>query len=121
MPDAALHECRNPRCGEYAYKYGFCRRHQPQASAPYRGPAGANLRPCNRRFRALRHAYLVRHPLCACCRHEPATELDHITPHRGDVRLFWDQTNWQGLCYRCHGRKTARETMNAGRGDALRV
>lgn len=26
--------------------------------------------------------------------------VDHITPHRGDMDLFWDQNNWQTLC-RC--------------------
>lgn len=26
--------------------------------------------------------------------------VDHITPHRGDMDLFWDQDNWETLC-RC--------------------
>ena len=32
--------------------------------------------------------------------------LDHIIPHRGDQRLFWDQTNWESLCKGCHDKKT---------------
>ena len=28
--------------------------------------------------------------------------VDHITPHRGDMDLFWDQDNWQTLCRLCH-------------------
>lgn len=36
-----------------------------------------------------------------------ATETDHVVPHRGDHRLFWDWVNnWQSLCAKCHGRKT---------------
>lgn len=24
--------------------------------------------------------------------------IDHITPHKGDQKLFWDRKNWQVLC-----------------------
>jgi len=34
--------------------------------------------------------------------------VDHIQPHRGDQLLFWDRTNWQTLCKRCHDQKTGR-------------
>lgn len=57
-------------------------------------------------------AYLVKHELCAA--HEkkgervPAMVVDHVIPHRGDMKLFWDPKNWQGLCYACHNEKTAR-------------
>lgn len=27
---------------------------------------------------------------------------DHIKPHRGDERLFWDRANLQTLCKPCH-------------------
>jgi 5-methylcytosine-specific restriction endonuclease McrA len=60
----------------------------------------------NRLFRRLRHSFIVRHPLCACG--EPASVLDHIVPHRGDVALFWSQANWQAMCKKCHGEKTGR-------------
>ncbi|WP_085981300.1 MULTISPECIES: HNH endonuclease signature motif containing protein [unclassified Paenibacillus] len=40
---------------------------------------------------------------------EPATVVDHITPHKGDMGLFWDQGNWQPLCATCHSIKTAKE------------
>jgi len=36
----------------------------------------------------------------------PATVVDHIIPHRGDQKLFWDQTNWEALCKECHDKKT---------------
>jgi 5-methylcytosine-specific restriction endonuclease McrA len=35
---------------------------------------------------------------------------DHIMPHRGDERLFWDEANLQCLCKACHdGVKQAAE------------
>lgn len=39
---------------------------------------------------------------------EVATQTDHVIPHRGDVGLFWDRSNWQPLCQSCHSSKTAR-------------
>jgi len=42
-------------------------------------------------------------------RDTPATQTDHVLPHRGDMGLFWDLRNWQSLCARCHGRKSRSE------------
>ena len=39
---------------------------------------------------------------------EPATEVDHIKPHRGNMALKKDMDNLQGLCNKCHSRKTQR-------------
>ena len=39
----------------------------------------------------------------------PATVVDHVVPHRGDQRLFWDESNWAPACKPCHDAKTARE------------
>lgn len=54
--------------------------------------------------------YLQSNPPCAACMKEglltPATVVDHIIPHRGDQRLFWDEHSWQPLCKSCHDRKT---------------
>lgn len=51
-------------------------------------------------------AYLSENPLCKMCEEEgratPAKEVDHITPHKGNVFVFWDETNWQGLCLYHH-------------------
>lgn len=55
-----------------------------------------------RRWRNLRKAFLTENPLCVMCADEgrmtPATEVDHIKKHSGDVVLFFDASNWQGLC-----------------------
>lgn len=53
------------------------------------------------------------HPLCAECLKSdtftPATIVDHIIPHKGDMNLFWDKSNWQALCGHHHAVKTATE------------
>ena len=71
---------------------------------------GADARGYDAKWRRARKAFLDRNPLCAECQREgkltPATVVDHIVPHRGDQRLFWDETNWQPLCKDCHDRKT---------------
>lgn len=63
-------------------------------------------------WRKASKAFLRAHPLCDECRAlgriEPATVVDHVRPHRGDMRLFWDRDNWQPLCKHHHDRKTAR-------------
>ena len=70
-------------------------------------------------WRKARAAYLLSHPLCVMCeqvdRLTPAKAVDHIAPHEGDMNLFWDEGNWQGLCWSCHSRKTWKET-NERRG-----
>ena len=58
------------------------------------------------RWRKERGEYLRLNPLCAMCsqlgRVVVATVVDHKVPHRMDLNLFWDQTNWQSLCKLCH-------------------
>ena len=39
----------------------------------------------------------------------PAEVVDHIIPHKGDMRLFWNEDNWQSLCTPCHNAKSATE------------
>ncbi len=58
------------------------------------------------RWRKARINYLTQHPLCRLCAEiglsSAATIVDHIKPHKGDLKLFWRKTNWQPLCKRCH-------------------
>jgi 5-methylcytosine-specific restriction endonuclease McrA len=66
------------------------------------------------RWRELRLAIFLRDLFtCKDCGHlEGNTALlvcDHIIPHRGDERLFWDETNLQTLCKRCHDTVKQRE------------
>ena len=59
-----------------------------------------------RRWREARALHLAREPLCRFCLKKGATVVarvvDHIAPHRGDQALFWQQSNWQSLCFACH-------------------
>ncbi len=56
-----------------------------------------------------RKAFLGSHPTCVMCG-DDAKVVDHIKPHRGDMKLFWSRSNWQPLCTRCHvGRKQSIE------------
>ena len=86
---------------------------EPRRSAYARG--------YTKRWARTSKAFLARHPLCgmrpggvppvmsACFlaqRTTAATQTDHVIPHRGDQRLFWDPTNWQALCTSCGTRKS---------------
>ena len=66
--------------------------------------------------------FLRTHPLCQCpdCdegrkRVTVATIVDHIIPHRGDMKLFWNRNNWQAMSKPCHDKKTATEDGGFGR------
>lgn len=54
------------------------------------------------KWRQSREIFLANNPLCVMCKQEGrvglATVVDHITPHNGDLSLFWRRSNWQGLC-----------------------
>lgn len=60
-----------------------------------------------------RKDFLDEHPLCVMCLSEDRTTaasvVDHIKPHRGDARLFWDCSNWQSLCKDHHDSTKQRE------------
>lgn len=113
MPYAPAKPCRRPGCGALTHER-FCTAHTREENRDYdrqRGSAAA--RGYGRRWQRLRLQFLQRHPLCAACEADDqitaATVVDHIEPHQGDQRLFWDRGNWQALCKSCHDSKTARE------------
>ncbi len=66
----------------------------------------------SRRWRTARSLYLSKHPLCVMCRQAgrimEATVVDHIRDHKGDVDLFWTESNWQSLCATHHSSSKAR-------------
>ncbi len=122
MPNAAPRPCRHPGCGALARDgAGRCPKHLEQkqqadktnqrqhdkdrGSSAQRGYGG--------RWQKARAAFLRNHPLCVRCGEKGSVVLaevvDHKVPHRGDSTLFWDASNWQSLCKRCHDVKTTRE------------
>ena len=113
MPFKPAKPCAYAGCGALTHDR-YCSAHARAVARQYdqqRGSAAA--RGYGRRWQRLRLQFLQRHPLCEACKAEDrltaATVVDHIEPHRGDQRLFWDQNNWQALCKPCHDAKTARE------------
>ena len=85
---------------------------QSRGEAPaggYNRERSADLYHTNRWTR-LSRVFRASHPLCEECKRQgiikAAAVVDHIVPHRGDQRLFWDQSNWQPLCKGCHDKKT---------------
>lgn len=67
----------------------------------------------DRQWQTARVRFLRSNPLCADCasrdRIVMATRVDHDQAHRGDMALFWDQSNWRPMCEICHNRKAAAE------------
>lgn len=67
------------------------------------------------KWQKAREGFLREHPLCVMCQVEGrvmvATVVDHITPHRGDMGLFWQRSNWQPLCATHHSRDKQREEI----------
>lgn len=117
--------CSHAGCNASAGANGVCRLHKPkpkhQKATQIKQAEPAKLkridnrpssaqRGYDARWRSARELYLADEPLCRNCMLQNiitgADVVDHIIPHRGDHELFWDQTNWQPLCYSCHSIKT---------------
>ena len=121
MPSKALIFCKHPGCEELVASGSYCDKHksdyeerQKERKAKFdRTRESAAKRGYDARWQRARETYLKRHTLCVECMSEgkltPATVVDHIIPHKGDSKLFWDKTNWQPLCKRHHDIKTAKE------------
>ena len=96
-----------------------CKERQAKRQMEYEKSRGTSTqRGYNSKWRKYREGYLKHNPLCVECLKEgiitPATVVDHIVPHKGDSKLFWDKTNHQGLCKHHHDIKTAREDGGFG-------
>tara|TARA_B100000809_G_scaffold160573_1_gene157955 strand:- start:43 stop:348 length:306 start_codon:yes stop_codon:yes gene_type:complete len=91
-------KCKKPscKCARYSQKH--------RTSPAKRG--------YGRMWQRARLVYLKANPLCKTCsskgKTRQATVVDHIIPHRDDIKVFWDTSNWQPLCIWCHNSKTAR-------------
>lgn len=114
MATKALKPCAKPGCS--ALTAGtYCDRHRRadggRRDVQWRGWY------TGKRYRMARDVFMAENPTCALCG-APSTDLDHRIPHKGDLKLFWDTDNWQALCARCHGAKTAAE--DGGFGNARR-
>ena len=125
MPMMPTTLCSHSGCNASAGTNGVCKLHKPkskyQKAKQIKQAEPAKLkridnrpssaqRGYDARWRSARELFLANEPLCRNCMLQNiitgADVVDHIIPHRGDHELFWDQTNWQPLCYSCHSIKT---------------
>lgn len=122
MPVASPRPCTYPGCGVLVQDgTSRCAKHkhvERRQADQQRG--GSTERGYGSRWQKAREGFLRHNPLCVHHQQRgeivPATVVDHIVPHRGDKALFWERSNWQPLCKRCHDVKTAREDGGFGRG-----
>ncbi|HZG82047.1 MAG TPA: HNH endonuclease [Brevibacillus sp.] len=120
MPSKPLKPCSRPGCRELVTGR-YCDQHAKSESQAYeRARGSAYQRGYDSKWQRYSKSFLRRNPLCACedCKKLPvplpAEVTDHIVPHKGDKRLFWDPKNHQPMNKRCHDRKTAREDGGFG-------
>lgn len=119
MPSAAPRPCTYPGCGHLVVGGSRCEQHvfkRPQDRRESSAKRGYGYR-----WQQASKGFLRAHPLCQCeecqdgqLRVVPAAVVDHRIPHRGDMALFWDRSNWQAMSKACHDRKTAREDGGFG-------
>ena len=111
MPRRPNTPCKHSGCGRLVpYGTMYCEEHKALHPEVIRS---AGRRGYGSRWQRESKAYLKSHPLCVRCfargQYVKATVVDHIVPHRGDQKLFWDRDNWQPLCKHCHDTKTMTE------------
>ena len=119
--------CKAKNCSNLCdYSIGYCEEHlhipeqlkkaRQQRNDRLRGTA--HSRGYNKDWKRDRLIHLENEPLCRECLKDnvytPATEVDHIIPHRGDMKKFWDKNNCQSLCKIHHSKKTASEDGGFG-------
>lgn len=119
MPSRPQSPC--PKCGVLTAS-GYCEQHKKvirRAMDSQRNPEHRKL--YDYWWRTRSKAFLRDNPLCQCeeCKTRPqgpraATVVDHKIPHRGDITVFRDRSNWQAMAKVCHDRKTAREDGGFG-------
>lgn len=108
MPRRPDVPCQHPGCAKLVpYGKRYCEDHVRDSGLDRES---ATRRGYDRKWQHARSRYLSANPLCVNCykdgRFVKATVVDHIKPHRGDPKLFWDENNWQALCKKCHDYKT---------------
>jgi 5-methylcytosine-specific restriction protein A len=112
MPGLPLRPCKHTGCPALVAS-GYCDKHKPPVPKR-RGEAGEWHELYNSsHWRMMRAEQLIIELYCRMCTAEGkrvrATDVDHVIPHRGNRKLFYDKKNLQSLCHRHHSKKTWRE------------
>lgn len=80
----------------------------------------SNARGYGYKWRQYRELFLKKNPLCVYCLEDgsiaAANVVDHIVPHKGDMKLFWEVDNHQSLCHTHHSSTKQRMEKNANNG-----
>jgi 5-methylcytosine-specific restriction enzyme A len=119
MPTAAKRPCRSSRCRNLTAS-GYCEACRSKGAGSEVRKTAAQ-RGYGYRWQKASKAYLAAHPIAVDWFKEhdgriyAAEVVDHIIPHKGNMNLFWDRNNWQGLTRIDHSRKTAIEDGGFGR------
>lgn len=115
MPSRPLRACNYPGCGT-ATKGTYCEEHVDTVKTQVeKHRLSAHQRGYTSKWRKYSKRFLAEHPFCECedCKRlgivRGATVVDHIVPHKGDMKLFWNPKNHQAMAKTCHDRKTATE------------
>lgn len=123
MPQSAKKPCSKPGCPNLT-NGGYCGKHHKQKEREYENSReSAAKRGYTREWYAAVAVWRARDPenreFCVECKKmgilEPGPITDHIVPHKGDWKLFWDQDNWEPMCEHHHNSKTAKETDGFGK------
>lgn len=118
MPSRSKRPCRKHGCNKLVeHPNVYCENHRTQYLKKDNRPSAAK-RGYDRTWRKYREKYLIDNQLCVKClkvgKVLEATVVDHIIPHKGNMKLFWDRKNHQSLCETCHNKKTASEDGGFG-------
>lgn len=124
MPQRPLKPCSAPVCAALVRGKRFCESHEHLAEQHKRQHdrrrGTSTERGYGYKWQKARARFLQANPLCVKCqsqgRVKAASDVDHIMPHRGDMTLFWQPSNWQALCHSHHSEKTATEDGGFGNG-----
>lgn len=112
MPRKPMKPCSYSGCPNLT-EVKYCEQHKCDYGTERES---AYKRGYNSKWRTARNRFLKLTPLCTRCQIQgdlvKATVVDHINPHRGNQHLFWDESNWQSLCKKCHDKKTMTEDRN---------
>ncbi len=111
--------CLHPGCNQLvSTQERYCPKHKHKHKMDANRP-NSYRRGYTKAWQRYRTQYLAEHPVCVMCLKQgqirEAIVVDHIVPHKGDMKRFWDRSNHQALCKRCHDKKTATQDGGFGR------
>lgn len=119
MPTKPKKLCRSSGCCNLTENRYCEQHHRLDKKLRDQRREGSTQRGYDGRWNKYRITFLRSHPLCVRCLSQEkvvaASVVDHIIPHKGDGKLFWQVSNHQALCKSCHDLKTATEDGGFGR------